>query len=417
MAPILLALRRRINLTSVLVVALIVRVLAGYVVQSYVAGKGLLCVFGDTPIYWLLARTIRLGQTFVVEQQFDIPHYALRTPGYPAFLAGCQVIFGENPLAIRIVQALLQTVAVGLVYRLVRQVRPDAPKSVGLVAAAMVAVDPYVITASALLLSEGTFIPLMMIMLCGLATLWGAEPSRRPRGWLAGLVGVVGGLAILSRPSWLLFMPVPLTVWILTSRQCAIAARYSFLILLGVVIVLCPWWVRNAKILGKFVPTALWVGASLYDGLSPTADGSSAMEFLNEPQIARLDEIDQDTELRRRSIEFIWANPQRVEWLAVVKFARYWSPWPNASAFTSPFVSTVSAVITLPVFACMGLGAWSLRGDLRALTLFGGPIVYFCCLHMIFVSSVRYRVPGLLPAMGLAAIGAHSVWMWTKKLT
>lgn len=403
----------RINLTSVLAVALIARVLAGYVVQRYVAGKDLLCVFGDTPIYWLLARSIRTGQTFVVEQ-FGMPHYALRTPGYPAFLALCQVVVGENPLAIRLVQAILQTGAVGLVYGLVRQVRPTAPKGVAVLAAGLVAVEPYIIAASALLLSEGTFIPWMMVMLCGLAALWNDGPTR---GWLAVAVGIAGGMAVLARPSWLLFVPVPLAVWVATSSHRSIAIRQSILVGLGVVLTLAPWWVRNAQVIGKFVPTALWVGASLYDGLNPTADGSSAMEFLAEPDIAGLDEIAQDAELRRRSLAFVHDQPGRAVGLAVVKFVRYWSPWPNASAFTSPVVSALSALVTLPVFALIALGVWTVRSDARALTLLGGPIVYFCCLHMIFVSSVRYRVPGLLPAMGLAAIGAQSAWIWIKKST
>ena len=63
---------------------------------------------------------------------------AVRTPGYPLFLAVCQSIFGESPLAARLVQAALGTASVWLVYLLTRQV--DA-LSAGAPAAEGVALD------------------------------------------------------------------------------------------------------------------------------------------------------------------------------------------------------------------------------------------------------------------------------------
>src|SRR5690348_1015217 len=116
--PRLRAIDRLASLTLVLEWALGLRVLAADLVQWYTQSKGLLCIFPDTKIYWLLAGAIRNGEPYAVLEWGDIPHFALRTPGYPLFLAACRVVFGDRLIAVRIVQAILGTFSVWLVYRL-----------------------------------------------------------------------------------------------------------------------------------------------------------------------------------------------------------------------------------------------------------------------------------------------------------
>src|SRR4051794_1288251 len=162
---------RLARLATVLGGALGLRVLAAVLVQWYAWRKGTLCIFPDTRIYWLLAETIRDGRTYEVLQWGGIPYYALRTPGYPLFLAACRLVFGDHALPVRLVQALLGAVSVWLVSRLTAEIAPSRRAwrgwTVPLVAAALAAVDPFVVGTTALLLSEAVFIPLM------LATLWG----------------------------------------------------------------------------------------------------------------------------------------------------------------------------------------------------------------------------------------------------
>ena len=174
---------------------------------------------------------------------------------------------------------------------------------------------------------------------------------------------------------------------------------------------LTPWWVRNARVVGRFVPTALWVGASLYDGISPGADGSSDMRFVDAPDVRALGEVEQDRVFRDRAVNYARSHPARVASLALAKFARFWSPWPNADALRQPALALASAVVTLPVFGLVAWGAWQRRGDGRALVLLLGPLVYFCGLHLVFVSSIRYRIPGLVPALALAGI---SLARWVR---
>ena len=133
----------------ILGVAVTLRLVAAAGVSWYVARVGKPCVFPDTIIYWELARAIVAGDPYRVFQG-GAPHYALRTPGFPLFLAGCRLLFGASLPGVRIVQAILGTMAVWLVCCLigavfgVEEVRRKG-WTLGWIGAAMVAIDPYVV--------------------------------------------------------------------------------------------------------------------------------------------------------------------------------------------------------------------------------------------------------------------------------
>ena len=173
------------------------------------------------------------------------------------------------------------------------------------------------------------------------------------------------GGAILARPSWALFVPIILVAWVVGAGRAnrGRALVGALVVALATAGVMTPWWVRNARVVGRFVPTALWVGASLYDGISPEADGSSAMEFVDAPDVRSLGEVEQDQVFRDRAVDFARSHPGRVLALAWVKLGRFWSPWPNADTLRNRWAAIASALVTIPVFALIGLGVWDRRRD------------------------------------------------------
>jgi 4-amino-4-deoxy-L-arabinose transferase-like glycosyltransferase len=415
---------------AVLLVALASRVIAARVLQSFVdtLKPARLCVFPDTNYYWLLARTIRRGGPYEIVEWGSISYKALRTPGYPLFLAACQAVLGEWPLGVRFVQAVLGTASVALVYLLTRRFEPylrSAPgvgsqwRTASVAAGMLAAINPYYIVISELLLSEALFMPLMLAALWGLSVLWrargealGMTPGRR--ALVAIAVGAAGGAATLAKPSFALFIPAVLVCWLVAcfcSRDWRLvkdASWSALLIVLGIALVMGPWWVRNARTYGRFVATSVWFGASLHDGLNPRATGASDMRFREAPDIRVLPEVEQDTELTKRALEFVRENPSRFFELAVIKLGRYFSPWPNAEEVRSRWLAVASAVIVIPVYCLIIAGVWDRRRDVRALVLLAGPLVYFCVVHLVFVSSIRYRIPGEMVATSLAGIGFTS---------
>jgi hypothetical protein len=129
------------------------------------------------------------------------------------------------------------------------------------------------------------------------------------------------------------------------------------------------------------------------------------MRFLERDDLRTLDEVAQDEELKRRAWQFCREHPDRVMTLALAKAARFWSPWLNADAGRSNLLMVATTLWTVPLYLLILVGLWRLRHDWRACSLLAGPILYFACLHMVFVGSVRYRVPAIVSAFGLAASG------------
>ena len=201
--------------------------------------------------------------------------------------------------------------------------------------------------------------------------------------------------------------------------------------MLGMVLVLAPWWVRNEGVAGRFVPTTLQVGACLYDGWNPAANGGSDMRFVAEfaeeqrqadaaaiaagEPLEGLFEDRLDARLKNASLAWAGANPGTVLQLAVVKVQRMWSWRPHAaevqdSRIVWGIAATYVPVIALAIFG----GIWfrriwfSGRGWPFVLCLL--PAAYLTLMHAVFVSSLRYREPPLLALMVLAAGAAVALW-------
>jgi len=228
--------------------------------------------------------------------------------------------------------------------------------------------------------------------------------------------GIAGGLATLMRPSWLLFVPFAGGIGLVAYGDRRRHAVMMATMLAGLCLTMLPWWIRNYRIAGRFVPTSLQIGASLYDGISPTANGASDMSFVGqfvaeqrqadaEPgaDLHGLFEDRLDRRMRNAALDWAREHPGKVLALAGRKFLRIWSFLPNASEFQSRWLRLVLALTYAPVIALALVGVWRFARRDWPYLLCLLPALYFTCLHVIFVSSIRYRQPAMLPLIVLAA--------------
>ena len=408
------------SLAAILAVTLVLRLAAGWWWQARMPA-GVQFRFGDSVSYWELAGKLARGEPYEYgPDQLRI----FRTPGYPLALAPLFWLRRDPPvLWARAEAALFATLAVAGVAWLGWLL---FGKRAALIATAIAAVYPEAIAAGVFVLSEAAFAPLMVLHLILWVKAWQPQISpRAPRaeptssaalGWSLA-AGVVAGLATLVRPSWLLFLPFATLIAIGLHRD---AWRKHLAIggvmLAGLCLAMLPWWIRNYQVAGRFVPTSLQVGASLYDGISPTATGASDMRFVGDfvaaqraadsqpnADVRGLFEDRLDTRLKNAALDFASRNPGRVLQLALVKLARMWSPLPNAAEFQSIALRLILAATYAPVIALAIFGAWRYARRDWPYLLLVLPAIYFTLLHVVFVSSIRYRQPAMLPLIVLAA--------------
>lgn len=417
--------------------------------------------FGDSDSYWKLGRALAFGRPYRFDPERNWTVF--RMPGYPATLVPLFWLGGEHPPVFwaRLENGLFGLATVFLTFALGTYLTQD--RRVGALAALGAALDPCLILQSVLVLSEEPYTAATLAQLIVLTAIFRAagrkniladsadRAAQTERFFGLGVaLGATSALTVYFRPSALDFVPfiaVFYLFWLFLAflgrlrRKSAKNSmngeisenrqdRTNFIGLLMVILaaflafslLMAPWWLRNQWVTGRFIATTLQGGASLYDGLSPTATGASDMAFVDRFRSAEAAEnIGKPTErdhfevrlnerMRREAVDWAKSHPDEAFRLAGVKFVRLWNFWPNEPSFRAPLVRLAIFGMFAPVlfFAIFGAIRTFRRGfEYWLLWL---PAAYITALHLIFVSSLRYRIPVMPPLMILAAFALMTIF-------
>lgn len=401
-------------LAAILIAALLARVAAVLFLHTLppIAGADGTAVrpaerplFPDSLEYLRMAANVAAGRGFVLDKASRIG----RMPGYPVFIAAAQALLGHGLLGIRVMQAIVGTVGVWLAWRLGRAMFGDGA---GLWAAAMAAGYPFLILFTPLVLAETLFVTLLLwAMLCVRA----AAVDRRTGA--AALAGLALGLATLVRASLLLAVPLLALAWVVWRRFERPELGRAALMVAVFAAAMTPWIVRNYSASdGHLVVTTLRAGPSLYEAFNPEAYGGPMMERIDWGQGTEgLTEYERNELWRRRAVDWAKANPARVVALAWRKGLRFWNVVPNAPQARKPLVCAAIGVpyVVVMALAAVGAGAARRRPDVYLILLL--PLVYYALLHMVFVGSLRYRLPVMPLLMVLAGHGVVLLWRRVRK--
>jgi 4-amino-4-deoxy-L-arabinose transferase-like glycosyltransferase len=431
------------------VAALVAILLLGLGLRMGEAWDGRAPVY-DAAAYAAIARNLDQGNGFTVGAGATQPSDDY-SPGLPLFVAGLyEVTGGVHERLAREVLALLGSLAVLFTYLLARRLAGAVqPRVLGspegdqgqrvpgravvgsLIAALAVAIYPATIQYTGMLMTE----PLAATLLAGaiLAILWAAD-GISPWRWL--VPGLTLGALALVRPEYLAIGGLLAVLIFLRQRlydkwrQALLAAA---VVILGIVVVVAPWTVRNAVALHRLVPISTGGGQVLYAGTYLPSDGNPekvgaavvaenpqlfgphAVENLRLEQIlARLGEhrypgLEPDQALSKLGKEQLWDDiseePLEYAGFLATKVGRIWSHGPRAVMREPLWEALHWALLGLGL---LGLGLLIYLRRWEAL-LIGAVFLAITLISALLVASPR-RVLVLIPLLAACA-GTATVWL------
>jgi hypothetical protein len=169
---------------------------------------------------------------------------------------------------------------------------------------------------------------------------------------------------------------------------------------------LFPWAMRNHRVIGEWRWLTTRGGVSLYDGVQPGTHGQSDLAHTKSmPEIRELSETQWDRYFSEVAWKQIREEPGRVFKLMVIKFTRMWSLRPNEMQYRSGNSARISLAWMAFLLASGAYGLWLHRRRPAAILVLLWPVIVTTGVHMLFVASVRYRVPIMPMIMVLSAAG------------
>ena len=362
---------------------------------------------GDTRYY------VRLAQHLESRREYAQGHLrAYMPPGYPFFLS-VLVRLGGDSRTIQVVQNLLYLLAVLILAALASR---KGGWPTGMLAALLALASPSWVLLPQRALSETLFVVLVAIGIS--VVLAGTAPAGFG---LALSAGLLFGLAALVRETGLplggvLGLVVGIWAWRAGMRARGVALGVT--VLLGTLLVIFPWSVRNYSIFGQVVPICTNGPINLYIGNNPEATGVYQWRLPAEAQ-AVWDRADKGTSNEllasrlagREALAYIRNHPFQT--VALVP-RRLWALWGPPVALHAGFgigalARSGSAALW---FGCLGLsvlGLWRMRGEPLAWFIVGACLTAVV-VHAATFGDVRFRAAHEYLLMLPAGVVAAELW-------
>ena len=394
----------------------------------------------DADGYLQQARALANGDGFI-NKQLDEPS-AFRPPLYPIVLS--VLLWLRVPYwGIGVFHALLGVATVVMTWGIARRLGLSHWRA--FFAAAVVSFDPILVGYTVQAMTETLFTLLLTMVLFFWTTLHTSDPCRFDavtshkimgrRQWITGfLLGLTG----LCRPTVWAFAMLVLVVWVWRQRRNLVsAAKWQFnnwrlvdwpvvnwRLVVGAFVIVAPWAVRNALMLGRPIVTTTHGGYTLLLGNNPvfyrevldapwgtTWSRASLSHWQNDMEIqlsqAGIEgECARDVWLRNRALANISNDPVSFFRACGLRIVRFWRVVPHDGSRVVRIGSCVFYVSVLLAFMTQLIQVLYRRIQLSpAVQLMLLAILSFTAVHAVYWSNMRMRGP-LIPLIAILIAGS-----------
>lgn len=218
---------------------------------------------GDNAAYHALAEALATGRGYVDLVTPDHPAHTQYPPGFPLLLVPFHWLFGGSYPGLKVASLLAAVVALTGVWRLARGDRA-VPAWAAAAAVPLVGLNPVFLDYSHRVLSDMTYLALVLLALAAFARSSGEPPGRGRNAWLAGLALSAAAFYVRTAGVALLLAAIGAAAF---RRQWGRATAAGF----GLVAAVAPWlsWTasRRPPETGGYVEQLL--SANPYDPTGP----------------------------------------------------------------------------------------------------------------------------------------------------
>jgi 4-amino-4-deoxy-L-arabinose transferase-like glycosyltransferase len=391
--------RRPVLLTSVFVLATVLRL-------AVIAPALDRPLVGDEPTYDQIAQNIVAGYGYQGGYSDADRHpTAWRGPSYVLFLAGLYFAFGHGLAAPLLVQVAMELATCLLLLHLAR--RWFHREAVAITVVAFYAVYPPFIQMAAALLPEALT---NLTVVASIAAFQSYLDHRRPR--MLAVCALVVALCALNKPQ-LAPLTVLLPALFLRELGRAQALRVASVLVVAAVIVMAPWFIRNAVVFRTFLPgvssggIALWGGSGPINGKTIGGLDHEAVSDSLRTFLGSMDEIEMNRWLTKDALRVIVSDPAAYARLSVRKVFRLWL---NVGFDRPPSKASIAvAIFNAVLFLLVFFGARRGQPAPGATRLMLGLVIYWTVIHLPFFTVLRYALPCIALLSIFAAAGLVSL--------